>query len=156
LTEEQIPNRDIRVSEDFLQKHEQLLTAMGRMLLGAALGTPGVVDSDIRDALQALIRTYRTLQSGLYYESTPENALAGSVYRTLQAGIAEFRREEQERLGLAATRDNDVLTILVFLERLELDRNNGRPRSRAFIDFLRGLYPAEGAESGPAPSLLVG
>ena len=41
---------------------------------------PGVVDRDVLEALDGLIRTYRTLQSGVYYESRPNNPLAGSIY----------------------------------------------------------------------------
>jgi len=52
---------------------------------------------------------------------------------------------ERERLGITRTRDGDVLKILVFLQRLALDRNNGRPRGRAFLDALRGFYPAPSA-----------
>ena len=49
---------------------------------GAALDTPGAVDYDVREALEALIRTYRTLESGVYYESVPANPLAANIYRT--------------------------------------------------------------------------
>lgn len=158
LAEEQIPNREIRVSEEFLEQHEALLAATGQALVNAGLTTPGAVDFDLREALTALVRTHRTLASGLYYESVPENVVAASIFRLLQSGIEAFRREETERLGLASTRDADVLTILVFFERLELDRNNGRRRGRAFLDFLRGIYPSSsaGSETGVSSSLLVG
>jgi hypothetical protein len=46
---------------------------------------------------------------------------------------------------------------MVFLQRIELDRNNGRKRGRAFVDFLRGQFPAGPGESAPAAtsSLIV-
>ena len=153
---EQIPNREIRISEDFLAEHEELVSAAGQALLQVGLGTPGTVDFDVREALAALIRTSRTLESGLYYESLPENTVAAQVYRYLQEALTEFRKGEKEQLGMARTRDADVLAILVFFQRLELDRNNGRRRGRAFLDFLRGIYPgASPGTSGPS-SLLVG
>ena len=50
----------------------------------------------------------------------------------------------------------DILAILVFLERMELDSNNGRRRGRAFLDFLRQSYPAAAATPpGPAFSPLA-
>jgi hypothetical protein len=157
LDEEQIPNREIRISEEFLAEHEALLAAVGQTLLSAGLSTSGAVDFDIREALASLIRTCRTLESGLYYESLPENGLAAQIFRQLQEAVAAFRREETERMGMARTRDSDVLTILTFLQRLELDRNNGRRRGRAFLDFLREIYPAPPeAPAGGSPSLLVG
>lgn len=148
----QLPNRDIRVSEELLEKNQDLLEFLSRALATAGLRTQGTVDRDLRDALSALIRTYRTLQSGIYYETLPDNAVAAKIFRAVQDGIDEFRRQETERLGMARTRDADLLGLLVFLERLELDRNNGRPRSRAFLDLLRGLHPdspGTAADSSP-------
>jgi hypothetical protein len=157
LAEEQIPNREIRISEQFLEEHEPLLSATGQALLKAGLTTPDAVDFDLREALAALIRTYRTLASGLYYESRPEDNVAAHIFRVLQNGIDAFRREETERLGLASTRDTDVLAILVFFERLGVDRDNGRRRGRAFLDLLREIYPvsSDAAETGFSSSLLV-
>jgi hypothetical protein len=149
-------NRDVPVTERFLAEQEELLVFLGQRLAAVAMETAGVVDSDVRDVLDALIRTYRTLQSGVYYETRPENALAGRLFVILQESIAEFRRAEQERTGLPKTRDTDILGVLVFFERLALERNNGRIRGRAFIDLMRSFYsPAAGAPADAASSRLV-
>jgi hypothetical protein len=154
---DQFPNQDIRITDTFLRDREQLLLAMGRAVLAAALETPGAVDYDVREALAALIRTYRTLESGLYYETRPENPVAAELCRRIQEAVAEFRKAETERLQMTKTRDNDVLGLLIFLQRLEIDRNNGRKRGRAFVDFLRGQFPAGPGELAPAStSLIVG
>ncbi len=151
------PNRDIRVKEEFLEEHEPLLVAAANSLLEAALDTPGAVDNDVREALDALIRTQRTLQSGVYYESRPVNALANRIFGSTLSGLEEFRDLETEKLGMSRTRDADVLQILVFLQRMELDRNNGRPRGRAFMDFLRGFFsePESAIAVPPASSLIL-
>ena len=151
---EQIPNRDIRVSEELLENNAELLEFLSHTLATAALETQGAVDSDLRDALAALIRTYRTLRTGIYYQTVPENALAAKIFRAVEDGVAEFRQQETKRLGMSKTRDADLLGLLVFLERLELDRNNGRPRGRAFLDLLRGLQP-ESTEGASDSSPLV-
>jgi hypothetical protein len=158
LNPDELPNKDIRVTEEFLAEHETLLVAAMSTLMLAAFETPGAVDGDVRDALDALIRTQRTLQSGVYYETRPDNALAGRILRETQEGLAEFRKEEREKLGMSRTRDGDVVTMLVFLQRLALDRNNGRPRGRAFLDYLRGLLGDAGGALQPMPrtsSLIV-
>ncbi len=156
LDPEQIPERDIEISEEFLAEHEELFPCLAGAVARSALGTPGVVDSDVREALDGLIRTYRTLQSGVYYESRPDNPLARSVFAAAQQALAQFRAEEQRTHGMARTRDADILRMLVFLRRVETDRNNGRPRGRAFVDALRAAY-AEGAASEPreSPSSLL-
>jgi hypothetical protein len=139
LPDSETPNRDIRVTEAFLREHEELLAALASILSSAALETSGAFDNDIREALDALIRTYRTLESGLYYETRPDNALAFGLSRAVRAGIEKLHEQERQTQGTAKTRDSDILTALVFFHRLEGDRNNGRPRGRAFIGLLRSL-----------------
>ena len=154
---DQFPNQDIKVNETFLRNNEALLLEIGRTVLTAALETPGAVDNDVREALAALIRTQRTLQSGLYYETRPDNPIAAELCRRIQEAVAEFRRAESERMQSTKIRDIDVLGVLAFLQRLEIDRSNGRKLGRAFIDFLRGQFPAPSGEPVPAasPSLIV-
>jgi hypothetical protein len=147
------PNQDIRVTDDFLHENEELLVFLGRAVMAAVLEIDAV-DNDVREALDALIRTYRTLQSGVYYETRPQNPLAGAIYSAMQNAVVELRRVEQEGRGVAHTRDAQVLGLLVFLQRLELDRNNGRRLGRAFIDFLRTFFTPQ-AEPQAAPSLIV-
>lgn len=149
------PNQDIQMSEEYLVDYEELLLATGRALAVAAFEVPGTVDFDVREALESLIRTYRTLESGVYYESIPPNPLAANVYRGVQAGVAEFRSAEQQRLGMSRTRDADVMRILVFLQRVEFDRNNGRRRGRAFLDGLQSLQAEAPSETGSGTSPLI-
>ena len=151
---DEFPNQDVRVTDDFLHENEELLVALGRGLMRSALEADAV-DNDVREALEALIRTYRTLQSGVYYETRPQNPLAGTVFAGLQNAVVELRRVEQEQRGVTRTRDAQVLGLLVFLQRLELDRNNGRRLGRAFLDFLRSFFAQTAGEPPAAPSLIV-
>jgi hypothetical protein len=146
---EQIPNRDIEVKERFLVEHDSLVAFVGATLVRAALETPGAVDFDVREAVGGLVRTYRTLEKGVYYESVPQNALAANIFRLVQRYLGEFRQEETQRTGMSQTRDSDVMRALVFFERVELDRNNGRTRGRAFVNTLLDVY---GSGPGPEPS----
>lgn len=148
---ESVPNRDVRVTDEFLEQHSDLVRAMMHGLATSALGLPGVVDLDVREALDSLIRTYRTLQSGLYYESKPANMLAARIHELMQKGLEEFRKTTAERLGVSTIRDSDVLGVLVFFQRLELQWNNGRRRGRAFLDLLRQQVAADQGEAGAPP-----
>ena len=150
---EQVPNQDIRVSEDFLREHEPLLIFMGAKLLDASLETAGAVDSDVREALDSLIRTYRTLQSGLYYESRPNNLVAAAIHQKIQDAIQELRKELSEK-GSTAIRDAEILGVLVFLERVGMHQNNGRPKCRSFIDYLRAHFPQKQENPENVPSLI--
>jgi hypothetical protein len=55
--------------------------------------------------------------------------------------VKEFREAEQKHIGLTRLRDSEVLKALVFLLRLGLGRTSGRPKSRAFVDFLFATIP---------------
>jgi hypothetical protein len=123
-------------------------------LLEAALNTPGAVDSDVKEALDALVRTYRTLQSGLYYDSRPTNPVAGAIYGHVQEAIQDIRKREREASGMQTIRDADVLGLCAFLQRMEIQQNNGRRLGRAFIDFLRIHFP-QSAPQQPAQSLII-
>jgi hypothetical protein len=152
---DKFPNQDIHVTDEFLHDNEELLVFFGRHLMIAALETTDAVDNDVREALEAMIRTYRTLESGVYYETRPQNPLAGAIYGRLQNAVGELRRMETENRGVPQTRDKQILGLLVFLQRLELDRNNGRPLGRAFIDFLRDFFVPQSEQQPAAPSLIV-
>ncbi len=151
---DKFPNLDIKVTDDFLHENEGLLVFLGRSLMESAMDA-GAVDNDVREALDALVRTYRTLQSGVYYETRPQNPLAGAVCAGLQSRIAELQRRENESGGVTRTRDSQILGLLAFLQRLELDRNNGRRLGRAYIDFLRSFFDTPEAQAQAAPSLII-
>ncbi|MBV9768891.1 MAG: hypothetical protein JOZ32_04915 [Bryobacterales bacterium] len=150
---DEVPNRDIQVSEEFLREHEPLLVFLGSRLLQASLASTGAVDFDTREALQSLIRTYRTLQSGLYYETRPTNLIAAEIHSRIQEAIENLRKELAGK-GASPIRDAEILGTLVFLERVELHQNNGRPRGRAFIDYLRTYFPQNEPALAPAPPLI--
>ena len=148
LSPEEFPYKEIRISDTFLRQHEDLLTALGRFVLGAAFNTPGAVDQDVREALDALARTFQSLQSGVYYDTMPQSPIAQAIATQIREMLQQFREEETKQSGMTRTRDADVLGILVFLLRMAIDRDNRRKRGRSFLDFLRHHFtPAQ-----PAPS----
>jgi hypothetical protein len=144
LDPKQFPNAEIRVTDDFLRAQEPLVFAASQLLFEAAMAVEGANDHDVREALAALIQTRRTRQSsGLIYDSRPANPLAAGVQRGFEDRFAKWEQALAERSGnLGAIRDADMLGVLVFLQRLELQNNNGRRKSRAFLDFLRGWFAA--------------
>jgi hypothetical protein len=139
MTPDEVPNKDIRVSEDFVREHEELVVYLS-VALAQAMEKERAVDFDAREALGALIRTYRTRESGLIYETRPQNLYAAAIQSALVESIEEYRKELSEETGMQTLRDAEILGTLVFLERIELQHNNGRRRGRAFFDFLRGSF----------------
>ncbi len=135
-----IPNQDIEVSEDFLGQNGVFLAFVAVALLDAVEPIPDATDWDVRAALEALIQTLKTLQGGIYYEVTPDGPHAAAIAAHIRGRIEEIRKRETEATCGTTLHDRNVLGVLVFLQRLEYSRNNGRSRCRAFLDFLRGFY----------------
>jgi len=138
-----IPHPDVDITERFLVENEVLTVSAARFLLLAALDTPGAVDSDVREALEALARTYRSASSGLIYESRPANMIAAGIAERFQKYIAEFRERMAQETGVHSIRDQDVFGVLVFWQRMAWNRDNGRRKGRAFLDSLFALMPSE-------------
>jgi hypothetical protein len=140
IDDSQIPNPDVRLSESFLRENEALVFTLA-LALKQAMDSSDAVDFDAREALDAQIRTFRTLASGLIYETRPANPYAAAVQKSLQDAVEDLRKGLAEQPGAPALRDAAVLGVLVFLQRLEMQYNNRRRRGRAFRDFLAGYLP---------------
>jgi hypothetical protein len=155
LDPQTLPNRDLQFTQEALEEHQELLAYLAHALGRAALANPAVVDFDIREALAATIRTHRTSQSGLVYESLPDNPLAAGICRAMDVSIEEFRRAEAEESGVHKTRESTILGLLVFLQHFELAYNNGRRRGRAFLGGLLDYYSVEPPAATPSASSLI-
>jgi hypothetical protein len=149
LDAENLPNKDIRLTEDFVRENEHVVMWLS-LALARGMEKERAVDSDAREALDALIRTFRTREAGLIYETRPQNPYAAAVQSAVTQSIEELRKRITEERGMQTMRDADLLGALVFLQRLELQYANGRRRGRAFYDFLRGYLP-----EAEAPSVAV-
>ncbi|MBM3813213.1 MAG: hypothetical protein FJW20_16435 [Acidimicrobiia bacterium] len=138
----QFPHPDIRVTELFLRENGDLLVFLARSLLEATVTTQGASDNDVRETLEALVKTYRTLDTGLVYETRPSNPFAATIQAKLQAAMQHYRDQILQASGMHSVRDSQILGLLVFLQRMEIQHNNGRRRGRAFLSFLLEHFPA--------------
>ena len=151
------PNADIDVPEYFLRQHNELMLYFGIGLFAGVAESGSAVDSDIREALDSLTRTYRSLNSGIVYESLPVNPFAATVHKVMQNHIHNYQAKLKES-GKPELRDAVVLAILVVYQRIALSNNNGRAKGRVFIGFL-GQQFSEIAEQQekiePEPARLI-
>ncbi len=154
VEEKQLANPDITVSEELIQEQEELLLFCIYALVQAAARTPGALDADAMAALDALIQTHRTLESGLVYQSTPENMVALNVQRGFSASLDDYQKLRAEREALSPVRNSEILAVLVFLHRIGQQNKNGRPRGRMFLDLLHQMTPESGVDER-APSIIL-
>ena len=135
------PLLDEKIPQDIIYTHQQLMGALAFSIAKFCAVQPTAVDTDVLAALQALARTYKTLNSGIIYEKPPDTPLPRELYAAVAAFINEVKKQHAERAGSATLKDSDIFHLLIFLYRMGLLRTNGRPRSRRFIEFLRGQFP---------------
>jgi hypothetical protein len=154
IDEQDSSNRDVEVSEDFVGEHEELLLFCIYSLLQAGLRTNGAVDTDVLAALDALIKTHKTMDSGLVYETFSANTIAAAIQRSFSTSLAEYQKLRQEREALSPVRNSEILKTLVFLHRVGQQNQNGRPRGRMYLDLLRHMTPDSGVEER-SPSIIL-
>jgi hypothetical protein len=135
------PLLDEKIPQDIVYTHQQLMAALAFSIAKFCAIQPAAVDADVLAAIQALAQTYKTLSSGIIYEKPPHAPLPRELYAALLAFISEVKKQQAERAGSVGLKDSELFHLLVFLYRMGLLRTNGRPRSRRFIEFLRGQFP---------------
>ncbi len=155
LTPADVPHPDVELTERFLRDHQELVMFASFTLLQASLSTEGAVDSDVREALEAMIKTLRTLDTGLIYETKPASAFAAQIQGYIQTVFDELRARMAGEAGMKALRDAEFIGVLVFLARVAVQNDNGRPRGRAFLDFLRSQFPSAPSNQAEEPGLLA-
>lgn len=150
-----VPYPEIGISADLVHERRPVLSGLGYTVLKFARDNPSLVDDDVLTAIAALADTCRTLGSGIYYEKPPDALLPRALYTSLAEFLQQARQYDAEHTGFPTLKDTDVFSLLVFLLRVGRHQTNGRPRSRAFLDFLRAQYPAAPEIERAAPRIIT-
>ncbi len=134
------PLLDEKIPQEILHTQQQLMTALAFSVAKFCTAQKDTVDPDVLAALQALAQTYKTLDAGILYEKPPEALLPRELYGALMALLEEVKKRHAEQVTGASLKSSEIFYTLVVLYRMGLLRTNGRPRSRRFIEFLRGQF----------------
>jgi hypothetical protein len=146
---------EVEITEQFLYEREHLILGLSFALGKSARADRSLTDRDLIAAVSSLAKSYQTLvNSSLIYEPPTANlahqAIIRDIAREVETMVREFREAERQHIGYARLRDSEVLKALVFLLRMGLGRTSGRPKSRAFVDFLFAQFPEKhSAIAGP-------
>jgi hypothetical protein len=135
------PLRDVRAPLGWLDSHEHLNAALVFAVSTFCASHPAATDSDVLAALQALAETYRTLMTGIYYETHPPGQVARELWTALNSFISDLRQQEAEQAGFSSLKDSDVFYSSATLCQVGFMKTNGRARSRRYVEFLRSQFP---------------
>lgn len=132
----------IEVPDQFMYEKEHLLMGLTYALAKAARGDRSLNDQDLIAALTMLAQSYeRRANSGLHYEQPLTKDSQRKAAAEVETMVKEYREAEQKHAGYSSLRDSEVLKAVVFLVRLAHGRTSGRPKSRAFVEFLFAQFP---------------
>jgi len=132
----------IEVSDKFMYEKEHLLMCLTFALAKSSRANRSLHDQDLISTLTMLANSYeRRINSGLHYEQPLTSDSQRRAASEVENMIKEYREAEQKHMGYSTLKDSDVLKALVFLVRLAHGRTSGRPKSRAFVDFLFAQFP---------------
>ncbi len=132
----------VEISQQFLYDREHLILGLSFALARSACANRDLRDRDLIAALTSLVKSYETLvKSSLIYEPPTANVAHQAIAAEVATMVKEYREAEQKHMGYTQLRDSDVLKALVFLLRMGYGRTSGRPKSRAYVDFLFAQFP---------------
>ena len=132
----------VEIGDQFPYQHDHLIMGLTFALAKSARADRNLKDTDLIAALTSLTKTCETLvNSGLLYEVPIASAAQQAVAAEVQNMLKEYREAEQKHMGYVQLRDSEALRALVFLVRMANGRTSGRPKSRAFVDFLLAQFP---------------
>ena len=133
---------EVEISQQFLYDREHLILGLSFALAKSARANRDLRDRDLIAALSTLAKSYETLvKSSLIYEQPTANVTHQAIAAEIEAMVKEYRAAEQKHMGYTQVRESDVLKAIVFLLRLAYSHTSGRPKSRAYVDFLFAQFP---------------
>ena len=112
-----------------------------------------LTDTDVAQAVDILIDTYRTEDQGILYERSSENLRVDALRRELRTVIESIRHpRKEEGPGVVDTHDDRlpieaIIDCLEFIQSLIGAFRLSRHSSSAYIDFLARFFPQEETRS---------
>ena len=135
LNEAGMPYTDIHIDNEFIRRSEMVLVLMAAFLKKALEPVPNATDRDAREAIDALVVSLRDGK-----ETFPEGEVAAGIverFREKMSGlISELKGREAGPFA-----DQVFLGIAAFMARVAYGYDNGKPKGRAYIHYLRETFP---------------
>ena len=134
-------------SRSFQARNRELLAGLWVVIHESRSQSPDLVDGDAREVLERLIRTYRTLESGLYYDHEPDTLSQQALYRSVKSSLERLQKPED--LSASTPKTGDVLDCLQMTLEMANLSDSSRPRSREFLDQLSAMVSESTGERAP-------
>ena len=124
-------------SKAFQTRNMELLMGLWTTIDQSRSEFPSLVDADVREVLNRLTRTFRTLESGLHYDHVPDTFTQKALYGSLKSLLDKPRKPED--LSTSTPKTADVLDCLQLILEMAHRSDPSRPRSRDFLDWIAAM-----------------
>jgi hypothetical protein len=142
----------VEIDEEFLYKHEPLIMGLTYALAKSVQADRLIQDEDLIAALSSMAKKQETLvNSGLHYETPTASLSRQAIVTEVNELLKGYREVEEKQVGYTRLHDSDLLRAFVFMVRLGHARSSGRPKSRAFVDFVMARFLPEKQSAVSAP-----
>ena len=132
----------VELSDQFMYEKEHLLMGLTYALDKAARTDRSLHDRDLIATLVDVVDKLRaSCELRIALRTAADQRFAAQGCAEVETMVKEYREAEQKHAGYSSLHDSDVLKALVFLVRLANGRTSGRPKSRAFVEFLFAQFP---------------
>ena len=155
VAESDVPFPDVSFPPDLIRVRQGIIAGFGYTVMLYSIEQRSLNDADVFAAVQALAETRRTLLSGIYYAKPPDVPVAAGLYAALEKSIEDEKKHLEQHPEVPPLTDLEVFHLLVFFLRFGRIRSNGRPRTRAFLGFLRSQFPAEATAPKEEPRIIL-
>jgi len=139
-SEKPIPDPEVtskvhNYDERFIERYHQVLDALTAAVVEEHMNSKWLVDNDVIEVYRLLRTTMKTLSSGIYYESLPDNPIRLSLYRRLKSLLDEIMEPDPggARMTLKVSEAIDVLDFLTLVAQAN---SSIRPKSRRYLDWV--------------------
>jgi hypothetical protein len=138
-SEKPIPDPEVAAKgqnydERFVERYHQVLDALTAAVVEEHMNSKWLVDNDVIEVYKQLNATMKTLSSGIYYESLPENPDRRSLYRRLKSLLDEMMEPEPGGVRIML-KVSEAIDVLDFLTLVAQAHSSIRPKSRRYLDW---------------------
>lgn len=136
-----------------LESFEPVIVNLQTLIAVERQSSRDLTDADVGEALDCLLKTLRTEDRGVIYETTSENLRAEGLRRQLSALIASWRYPKDA--GAQRIQLKDAIDCLELLRSVVASHLESGPASLSFVDFLLRYMPQSSRIETSGPSIII-
>jgi hypothetical protein len=157
--EKRIPDPELmakadQFNDEFFLTFAPIIDAVLSAVVAERKESQWLVDNDLIEVLKALTATFKTLSSGIYYESLPDKPIRQALFRRIKS-LFDQLMQPSERIDEPSLKVSETLDILDFITLAAQANSSIRPKSRKYLDFLASMARPERAAEPSSSGLIL-